>query len=229
MRPSFPLRWRALAVGASAADPSRCKRRRGRPGPASGTRDASRSRHPDTGRWLRSKLCLKIGDAIFGTPPRSPTMPRAITYASAERIVVADGEDGRRLRPPARAAICRSPTRTATPVSGVMSSTAQTSIQSGHTRWGRRAHVADPTSASAGTRRAFSSQVAGRCWPRSGTSTMLGIGRVAVHEVAEARAASRDRRRRPSTRTRRCRRRAPSRLRARRRCRASRRRRRCCR
>ena len=66
-----------------------------------------------------------------------------------------------------------------------MSSTAQTSIQSGHTDGAVALTCADPTSASAGTRRAFSSQVAGRCWSRSGTRTMLGIGRVAVHERAE--------------------------------------------
>ena len=73
-----------------------------------GSRTLGSSRH-----WpvRRSKLCLKMGEAILGTPPRSPTMPRAMHERLAERIEVADGVDLRvALRPTRTTAICRPPT-----------------------------------------------------------------------------------------------------------------------
>ena len=41
----------------------------------------------------RSKLCLKMGEAILGTPPLSPTMPRDDHEGLAEGIEVVDGVD----------------------------------------------------------------------------------------------------------------------------------------
>src|SRR5512134_714473 len=129
----------------------------------------------------RLKCCLYTGDATTSSPFRSPTMPRERTFAR---------ENGSRLPtawtlPSAsrNTATCSPPTSAHTPVSGTMSSSRQTRIGSAAPEAARqggatgscRFKVRLPLFGSSGADLAA-----------LGDEHHAGVGRVAVHEVAEA-------------------------------------------